>query len=166
MPFNDVTNKDGSASTPLESATYLLKVESLEEAEPGQFGPRMKWIFGVAEQADNGSWTPVMVFDSFGQEYPYQLYAWTSDKLSPRATARACAEGFLNRELDEGETGAQISQAMIGCFGLANIKRELRPGSDPPSYKAVIQAIGPFKKGQKVAAPPAKKQEAEEAVPF
>lgn len=143
MPFGNVTNNQGGM--PTMEGTYTLEVARIEDMEDGQFGPRMRWVFSATdEDGDQVTWD---------NGDPFEWFQQTGATLGPRSTARKWAEALLGRELREGETGEQVTDALLGRKARALVS------TNEAGYSRIV-GLTPLKK--KVA--PAKQQE--DADPF
>ena len=111
MPFQDPTE---SNNPEIPDGNYILQCAGIEEDEPGQYGPRMKWIFLLWDQQTGAQIT-------WEDGNAYEWWVRTSQSLGSKANARKYAEALLARELVEGDTGAAVAQACIGKNALATI---------------------------------------------
>ena len=144
--FDTVSNVEGKQ---FEPGRYQLKVVRLEAAT-GQFGPQIKWIMNVSEKSDDG-WA--LHYDNDGQ--PYEWHQYTSTKLSPKTKGRKWAQAFLGRDLEDGESGAEIARALVGCKANAIL------GPNERGYSAILQ-IDPAPKPKKAPKPPVEDDEDDE----
>lgn len=146
MPLNDV-----GAGLEIPDGVYTLQVaEPLEDAKPGQFGPRMKWQMWVWDADGN-------LLTEDGRTW----WQFTGTATGPRSTARPWLEALLARELGKGDTGEALSAAIVGCNmmarietndeGYANIVKVWPHGADEPG-KAKKPAAPPALKGAAPAA--------------
>ncbi len=133
--FDDVR----PGGSPLEDGRYILKIVKLEPADSGQFGPSIKWIFNVADAASKA-----IIRD--GQGEPYELYQFSNTKLTTGTKGYVWACAFLNREVQVGESGAQIARDLLGTKAIAII------GPNPKTMRTCILSIKPFNAA--AAAPP------------
>lgn len=97
-----------STYTALDEGNYILQLQSLEDAEPGQYGNRMKWTFHcwhleTGEQVVN--------------EQDGEVFEWwqtTSESIAERSTARPWVEALLGRKIQAGDDAGAISQEIVG----------------------------------------------------
>jgi len=111
MDFAPVTNSQGVA---IEPGRYLVKLIRFEKLEDGEFGPRRRWVFAVADAA-----TQTPLYQTDGRVF--ELGQTTSTKMGKKANARKLFEGLLGRELTDGEDGRAIAQEALGKKALALI---------------------------------------------
>lgn len=146
MPLNDV-----GAGLEIPDGVYTLQVaEPLEDAKPGQFGPRMKWQYWVWDAEGN-------LLTEDGRTW----WQFTGTATGPRSAARPILEALLARELAKGDTGEVLSNLIVGCnmmarietneAGYANIEKVWPHGTDEPG-KAKKPAAPPALKGAAPAA--------------
>ena len=103
MPFKDVST---TSNYPKIEGSITVEVLDIEDADPGQFGDRIKWVFKVWDDYGEAvTWQD-------GEEYEWWQY--TSTSLSPKSIAGKWAQALLGRALADGEQGADIAQAVIG----------------------------------------------------
>lgn len=98
--------KDANDFEALERGSYLLQLQRIEDADPGQFGPRLKWVFLVWKKD-----TREQVMDG---DQPYEFWQFTSEKMTPRATARSYVEALLGRTVQPGESGGALAAECVG----------------------------------------------------
>jgi hypothetical protein len=134
--FDDVR----ADSSPLEDGRYLLKVVRLEAAEEGQFGPSIRWVFNVADAASKA-----VMRDSIGD--PYEFHQYSSTKLTPRSKAYPWIQAFLGRDIQVGESGAEIARSLVGTKAVAMI------GPKDPGGRPVILSIKAFSSGSSPTTP-------------
>lgn len=140
MAFNDV-----GAFEILEAGKYRLKVDRIEEAT-GEFGPQNKWVFLVSGPAGQ-------LMQSDGTT-PYEFWAYTSNKTGPGSKAGEYFEALLDRQLVEGESGAQLATDVIGKIAEAMIGviRVTRNGSDRNINK-ILQMMPLKRRAPRTATP-------------
>jgi hypothetical protein len=109
--FDDVPS---SKFETVQPGSYIVKLVRVEKAEDGQFGPRRRWVFHLADAATG---TPAYRADGSLFEFA-QL---SSTKLGRKARAREYAEALLNRDLTDGERGADLVPQLVGKKALALI---------------------------------------------
>lgn len=108
----------GSTYTTLDEGNYIIRLIRLEDAEPGQFGRRMKWVFHVWRQ-DTGE---LVREEETGD--PYEWWQTTSEATGPRSTARPWIEALLARKLPDrygAEEMAAWCQEMVGKTAVAYV---------------------------------------------
>jgi hypothetical protein len=134
--FDDVR----PGGSPIEDGRYILKVVKLEAAD-GQYGPSIKWIMNMADAA-----TKAIFRDSQGE--PYEWFQFSDRKLSTGTKGHMWASAFLGREIQVGESGAQIARDLIGTKAIAMV------GPNPKTMRTSILSIKPFTAGAAAAPPP------------
>jgi len=86
---------------------YLVQVAApLEDGEGGQYGPSIKWQFHVWDKAA----------ETLLNEEDSPWWQWTSENMGKKANARKWIEALLNREVENGESGAELGEAIEGCW--------------------------------------------------
>ena len=128
--FNDP--KDGGFPE-IPDGQYLMKCERIEDAEPGQYGPRVKWVFLLW----NAQTRQPVVWDNDGS--PYEWWRLTSTKTGQKSTARKWMQAFLNREITAEDTGAGLAQEVIGKYALAMISTNEDGYPDIVSIKPYVK---------------------------
>jgi hypothetical protein len=81
----------------LGPGTYILELQDIEDAEPGQFGPQYRWSFWASHPKTPDD--PIRGSD--GQ--PYIFYQWTGTKPTPKSRCRPLIEALYGRPLHLGE---------------------------------------------------------------
>lgn len=107
--FSPATNQT-SVDLP-EPGRYTFRCVSIEEAPDKGYGPGVLWKFTLTDPAGVTLATPS------GDEY--ELWQFTSQKLSPGARARQYADALLGRPLAEGETPNPrdlVGREMVGVL--------------------------------------------------
>ncbi|HEX7024609.1 MAG TPA: hypothetical protein VF187_07310 [Gemmatimonadales bacterium] len=144
--------EDATAGTPVvDPGQYLAKVVRLEEGETGEFGPSIKWVFNLADAK-----TREPMYDEQGELF--EFYAYSSTKMGPRAKARQWAEALLGREIQNGESGAEIAEAVVGRTALVLI------GNNEKEFSRILQMAPAKGNGAKAPAKAAAKPKAAAAV--
>lgn len=156
--FNDPTNGGGAADIP--DGQYVIRLVRLEDYEPGQYGPRVKWVFNLW----NAQSQQPVVYEDSGQ--PYEWWRLTSTKTGEKSTARKYMEALLNRQVVPGDSGAALAQEVIGKYALAmiatnedgypeivNIKPYVQQAQAAPAAAAPAPAQAPAPPQQQAPAP-------------
>ena len=126
--FDDVS----SGGLDVEPGRYLVRVERLEPTEHAEFGPGLRWVLTLDSLATQ---PPTPLYQTDGTRF--ELWQTTSRKLTPRAKARRWLEAFLDRDLQERESGAELAQAVLGRRGVALI------GPNERGYPTILQ-LAPY----------------------
>ena len=104
VAFDDVAE-----FTPVfEDGTYVLTLVRIEPTE-GQFGAGFKWVWNMVSHPDGER---VMAPNTTDEAY--EMFAFSSRKLTPRTKAYPWLAALLNRQLEIGESGAALAQAALG----------------------------------------------------
>lgn len=127
--------------SPIEDGRYILKIIKLEPAEEGQYGPSIRWIFNMADAASKA-----LIRDSQGDAYEW--YQFSSTKLSTGTKGHIWASAFLNREVQVGESGAQIARDLLNTKAIAMV------GPNPKTMRTCILSIKPFTAAGAAPPPP------------
>jgi len=147
--FNDP--RDGGFPE-ISDGQYVIKCERLEDADPGQYGPRVKWVLLMWDAQTK---EPVTWDDGS----PYEWWRLTSTKTGPKSTARKWMQAFLNREITNEDTGAGLASEVQGKFALAMISTNDDGYPDivsiKPHVKQAAAASSAKANGRRAAAPPA-----------
>lgn len=113
---------------------YIIKCVAIEDAPDKGFGPGVKWVFklidpqsGVTIQSRNGG--------------DYELWQFTSTKMSPRSKARPIIEALLARPLDTERREVPDARLLVGRSMLGMVIYEKR---DDGSDKAVVSTLQPY----------------------
>lgn len=163
MPLGTV----GASGPDIADGVYLLGLAGpLEDAEPGQYGARIKWRWWIYSPDGQTCYNPPS--DDDGDDHDPTWWQFTSTRMGEKAEARKWSEALLGRELVKGETGEQIGAelfneatgegrwmtAMImrneaGYLGI--VKGSAKPYGTPAA--AVVAAAAPAPAPAPVAAP-------------
>jgi len=81
----------------LEPGTYILEADNIEDAEPGQYGPQLRWSFKVSDAVTPDE--PIRGADA----EPYRFFQWTGTRPTPRSRCRQLIEALYGRPLINGE---------------------------------------------------------------
>lgn len=113
---------------------YIIKCVAIEDAPDKGFGVGVKWVFklidpqsGVTIQSRNGG--------------DYELWQFTSIKMSPRSKARPIIEALLGRPLDTERREVPDSRLLVGRSMIGLVIYEKR---DDGSDKAVVSTLQPY----------------------
>lgn len=137
--LNDV-GSGGGIEIPM--GRYLIQMaEPLEEAEPGQYGARVKWQFHVWECDNAGNAGALVTTDEYG---PW--WQWTSTKMGEKATARKWLEALHARSFEKGESGEELADAAVGKYAFAMI------GENENGYTTILK-MSPYKAPAAAPAP-------------
>jgi hypothetical protein len=118
----------------LETDKYVCKLVKLEASTHEQYGPGVKWVFQFAHRGD----PPSPIFDNNGDKL--EIWQTTNPELTPGTKAGLWAAALLGREIQVGESGAQIARDLIGRYGLAM----WGPNPRSPQKKKGIIAMEPY----------------------
>ena len=122
----------------LEPGTYILETDSIEDAEPGQYGPQLSWSFKVSDAVTPDE--PIRGADA----EPYRFFQWTGTRPTPRSRCRQLIEALYGRPLINGER----PRADL-------MHRPAHEGADRPRRRRERQAAGPDqRRGAPEAVPP------------
>lgn len=133
--FDDVR----PGGSPIEDGRYILKIVRLEPADEGQYGPSIKWVFNMADAASKA-----IMRDAQGEAYEWFQFSSTKLTTGTKGYTWACA--FLGRDVQVGESGAQIARDLLGQKAIAMV------GPNVKTMRTCILSIKPFVAG--AAAPP------------
>lgn len=128
--FQDPTE---SSFPQITDGQYLLQLQRLEDAEPGQFGPRVRWVFLMW----NASTREQVCWEN-GE--PYEWWRMTSPKTGQRSTARKYMEALLGRDLTTDDTGEALAKAVVGRTALAMV------ATNDEGWAEIV-SIKPYTKG-------------------
>lgn len=105
----DVAFDDVAEFTPVfEDGTYVLTLVRIEPTE-GQFGAGFKWVFNMVSHPDGER---VLAPNTTDEDY--EMFAFSSRKLTPRTKAYPWLAALLGRALEIGESGAALARAALG----------------------------------------------------
>lgn len=125
----------------LDEGNYILQLKSLEDAEPGTYGARMRWTF-LCWKADTGE---QVLNEQDGT--PFEWWQTTSESIAERSTARPWVEALLGRKIQVGDDAAQISQEIVGKTMEAYVAPNER------DYTTILRAKARVAKAAASAAP-------------
>lgn len=126
----------------VEPGKYLAKLDRIERMSDGEFGPRRKWVFHLADPA-----TGTVIYRADGERHEFPVV--TSTKLGPKATARMLAQGLLGRELTDDDTGAALASEILGKRAIALI------GPNGNNWVTILSLAPAPEKGKASAKPAA-----------
>lgn len=141
----------------LDEGNYVLKLIALEDAEPGQFGNRMRWTFNCWH-AETGE---QVVDEQSGA--PFEWWQTTSESIAERSTARPWVEALLGRKIQPGDDPGAISEEIIGKSMEAYVAPNER------DYTTILRAkprVAKAAAGRRAAAPPPAEDDADGVDPF
>lgn len=92
----------------LDEGNYILRLLRLEDAEPGQYGARMRWTFH-AWHLETGE---QVINEQDGE--PFEWWQTTSESIAERSTARPWVEALLGRKIQPGDDAGDISTQIVG----------------------------------------------------
>ena len=143
--FDNPRDADGGF---LEDGKYIVKVARLEQTPASQahpeWGAGIKWYFHVADAATPGQ-------PKYGPEGDlFELWQFTSAKLTPRARARGWVEALLNRQLTPQDTGEAISREVVGKKAVIMIGPKRR--DDGTIQYGAILSMSPYTEPAKTGA--------------
>lgn len=117
-----------------EPGKYILTLLDLTDAPAKQFGPGLKWTYKMVDPESG-----VTIQSRDGGDY--ELWQFTSVKLSPKSRARPFVESLLGRPLDTANREQPDVRQLIGRSMLGIVIHERREdGSD----KAVVTSCKPY----------------------
>lgn len=117
-----------------EPGRYILTCVDLADAPAKQFGPGLKWTFKLIDP-DSG----ITIQSRDGGDY--EMWQFTSIKLSPKSRARPFVEALLGRPLDAANREQPDARQLIGKSMLGLVIHERREdGTD----KAVVTSCKPY----------------------
>src|SRR5262245_29839433 len=107
-----------------EPGKYIVTCVDIVDAPDKGFGPGLKWVFKLI---DPDSGTTIQSRDGGD----FELWQFTSVKLSPKARARPFVEALLGRPLDVENREAPDTRHLINRSMIAMVVHERRDdGSD------------------------------------
>lgn len=123
---------------------YIVKCVAIEDAPDKGFGPGVKWVFKLIDP--QGGFT---IQSNKGGDY--ELWQFTSTKMSPRSKARPIIEALLGRPLDVERREVPDARLLVGRSMMAVVIYEKKEdGSD----KAVVSTCQPYTEKAAAAASP------------
>lgn len=125
----------------VEEGRYRVKLTDLVDTDPPtdhlDWGPRLRWFFNIYDSDGD----PVLTED--GEQG--QICPITGTSTGPKSKARPWIEALLGRAIENGDTGEEMQDEIIGKEGWALI-------SDNEKGYSQILSISPLKKtGAKAA---------------
>jgi hypothetical protein len=113
---------------------YIVKCVDIQDAPDKGYGPGVKWVFQLIDPP-----TGLVVQSREGTDY--EMWQFTSTKMSPRSNARPIIEAVLGRPLDTANREVPDSRLLIGRSMIAVVIYEKKEdGSD----KAVVSTCQPY----------------------
>lgn len=132
-------NDPNDSSFPELDGKYLMRCDRIDEADPGQFGPRVRWVFSLWDFATQ---EPV----TWDNGDPFEWFQLTSTKTGNKSTARKWMQAFLNREITPDDSGAALAQAVVGKYA------EVTVAENDAGYPHIV-SIKPYSPKQAKKAP-------------
>ena len=129
MPFDEQVGNSGF----IEDGTYIAKLIRFEDAPAQDFGPGMKWVFWLWEEATK---TPIVD----GNQEMYEFFQFSSASLAPKSKARPWMEALVGRALVEGESSAALAAEATGKSARAVLENVLKDGQ----YRTKILSMKPY----------------------
>lgn len=124
--FDDVTEYTDA----FEDGEYVVTLVRVENAEGGQYGPSLRWIWTMRSAA-TGEVVPAM--DSSGT--PHEWHQYSSTKMTPRVKHFPWVVALLGRAPDIGEKGVALVRAILGKSMLAYCAR---PAGEPGARQKIL----------------------------
>lgn len=140
-------NDPNDSSFPELDGKYVLRCDRIEDADPGQFGPRVRWVFSLWDFATQA---PV----TWDNGEPFEWFQLTSTKTGNKSVARKWMQALLGREITPDDSGAALAQAVVGKYA------EVMIAENDAGYPHIV-SIKPYspKAGKKAAPAPAPEPE-------
>lgn len=127
--FDDVTEFVPA----FEDGEYILTVVRIEPSDGGKFEPGLKWVFGMVSRV-----TGERVLAPNSNE-PYELFQFSSKKLTPRTKIFPWITAFLGRQPAIGESGVELVRLVLGKSAMAYVG----VAADDPGGRQRILTIKP-----------------------
>ena len=130
MSFSDPSESNFPA---IPDGQYRIKCVRIEDAEPGQYGARMRWVFVLQDVHTREviAWDNGDVFEWFQN---------TGVSTGTKSKARPWIEAFIAREVTPEDTGEALAEEVIGKYALAMIAENARGYSEIVSIKPDVPA--------------------------
>lgn len=137
MQSEEATFDDVTEFTPVfDDGTYILTVVRIE-ATDGQYGPGLKWIFHMTNQA-TGQQVKAPgggALTASGYPEPYEWFQFSSKKVTPKTKVYPWIAAFLGRPPSIGESGSGLVRAVKGTSAVAMVGV---PANDPGGRQKIL----------------------------
>ncbi|HEV8191916.1 MAG TPA: hypothetical protein VGP82_10595 [Ktedonobacterales bacterium] len=156
--FNDVGGGSLLDLEQLEDGRYFVRLKSLEDQGPQEqyakvrddgstYVPRsVRWTFQLGRDIN----TPIYGVSGA----PVEIYAWTSEAVGPKSSARPWMEALLQRSLIPGESGASLPALLEGkiAWAMIGVTRTPDPITGTVRVRPKILTMSKYTQGVPVAA--------------
>ncbi len=142
-----VPTSSGDFELPCGAGTYIAKLNRIERAEDGQWGPRIYWYWELHNTVDGPNDVRPVAFDTDGNPWCFRESTSTkfgeNPKTGLKAAARERAEALLKKTFAEGES--MRSSELVGKAAVLHLI--WKTSQDQSRQYLNVAHIEPYRKG-------------------